>query len=164
VAWADAAAVPVARTAAALQASASLPRRDYAKDADVEVTVVIENGTAASVDIAAQVLAAPQLLLEVRDAAGEVVRTVPPPTPTGDADRRDRCAAAGGRAGRRSRGGEARRAAPLHVAPLAHGDARDRPSEVFSWRDGVLVYEHGEAEALAERLRAALTRARTPSA
>jgi diadenosine tetraphosphate (Ap4A) HIT family hydrolase len=44
----------------------------------------------------------------------------------------------------------------LHVVPLPDGDERDRPSAVFTWKDGVLAYEPGEAEALAARIRAAL--------
>lgn len=34
-------------------------------------------------------------------------------------------------------------------------DERARPAHVFSWSAGVVVYEDGEAAALAERLRAA---------
>jgi hypothetical protein len=62
----------------------ALGKRDFVRDGDVEVTVVVENESDAPVQIAAQVLGSPQLLLEVRDAAGAVVHTVPPPTPTGE--------------------------------------------------------------------------------
>lgn len=40
-----------------------------------------------------------------------------------------------------------------HVVPLFDGGAADRPAEVFTWQGGVLVYEPGEAEALAAELR-----------
>lgn len=43
----------------------------------------------------------------------------------------------------------------VHVLPLA-GDGEDnRPAEVLTWRNGVHVYEPGELEAFAARLRAA---------
>lgn len=40
-----------------------------------------------------------------------------------------------------------------HVVPLFDGGAADRPAEVFTWQSGVLVYDPGEAEALAAELR-----------
>jgi len=43
----------------------------------------------------------------------------------------------------------------VHVVPLADGGESDRPSDVLTWSHGVYVYEEGEAERLAERLRAA---------
>lgn len=43
----------------------------------------------------------------------------------------------------------------LHVVPLAEGGESSRPARVFSWREGVVVYEPDEARALSERLRAA---------
>jgi diadenosine tetraphosphate (Ap4A) HIT family hydrolase len=42
----------------------------------------------------------------------------------------------------------------IHVVPLEDGGEADRPSEVFTWRHGVLVYESTEAQSLAGSLRA----------
>jgi diadenosine tetraphosphate (Ap4A) HIT family hydrolase len=42
-----------------------------------------------------------------------------------------------------------------HVVPVVGDDEACKPSRVFSWQSGVLVYEAGEAEALASELRAA---------
>lgn len=41
----------------------------------------------------------------------------------------------------------------LHVIPLFEADDSARPARVFSWTDGVVVYEDDEAEALAQRIR-----------
>jgi diadenosine tetraphosphate (Ap4A) HIT family hydrolase len=41
----------------------------------------------------------------------------------------------------------------VHVVPLHHGDARDRPANVFTFEGGVLRYRPGDAEALATQLR-----------
>jgi diadenosine tetraphosphate (Ap4A) HIT family hydrolase len=46
----------------------------------------------------------------------------------------------------------------VHVVPLADGGEADRPSEVFTWKNGVLVFEPGEERALADELRAAWPR------
>lgn len=43
----------------------------------------------------------------------------------------------------------------LHVVPLYEGGDSSRPARVFSWSEGVMVYDPGEDHALAERLRAA---------
>ena len=43
----------------------------------------------------------------------------------------------------------------VHVLPLAGGGEEDRPAEVLTWRHGIHVYEAGEFEEWAERLRAA---------
>ncbi|MEZ4295309.1 MAG: HIT domain-containing protein [Polyangiaceae bacterium] len=43
----------------------------------------------------------------------------------------------------------------VHVIPLADGGEMDRPAEVLTWRHGIHVFEAGEEEAFAERLRAA---------
>jgi diadenosine tetraphosphate (Ap4A) HIT family hydrolase len=48
----------------------------------------------------------------------------------------------------------------VHVVPLTDGGEADRPSEVFTWRHGVLVYEPGEAESVGAELRAAWPRQR----
>ena len=42
--------------------------------------------------------------------------------------------------------------AHVHVVPVDETDERARPAAVFSWSSGVLVYEEGEAEALALEL------------
>lgn len=43
----------------------------------------------------------------------------------------------------------------VHVIPLTGGGEEDRPAEVLTWRHGVHIYEDGELEAWAARLRAA---------
>lgn len=43
----------------------------------------------------------------------------------------------------------------LHVVPLQDQDDPDRPSRVLTYDDGVSAYDPGEAEALAQALRAA---------
>src|SRR5262245_25218130 len=59
-----------AQTNGALSATLSVAQRDYAKDADVEVTVTLTNGTSRIVDVAAQALESAVLLVDVRDAVG----------------------------------------------------------------------------------------------
>ena len=73
-----------AQTPGALSASLSLAQRDYAKDADVEVTVTLTNGTPHVVDVPAQALETAVLLLDVRSATGRHVPTIPPPVPRAD--------------------------------------------------------------------------------
>lgn len=46
----------------------------------------------------------------------------------------------------------------VHVIPLADGGAIDRPASVLTWSNGVYVFEPGEMEALASRVRAAWPR------
>jgi diadenosine tetraphosphate (Ap4A) HIT family hydrolase len=46
----------------------------------------------------------------------------------------------------------------LHVIPLFEADDSTRPARVFSWTDGVVVYEDHEAEELANKLRRAWPR------
>jgi histidine triad (HIT) family protein len=43
----------------------------------------------------------------------------------------------------------------IHLLPVYDSDERARPAFVFSWSAGVLVYEDGEAHALAAELRGA---------
>jgi diadenosine tetraphosphate (Ap4A) HIT family hydrolase len=43
----------------------------------------------------------------------------------------------------------------IHVVPLHESGDRARPARVFSWSEGVVVYEEEEAVALAAELRAA---------
>jgi hypothetical protein len=64
-----------------LTASLALARHDYAKDADVEVTVELANSTPNPVTIPAQVLDTAALLLEVSDTKGAKVATTSPPVP-----------------------------------------------------------------------------------
>lgn len=64
-----------------LTASLTLTRHDYAKDADVEVTVELRNSTPNPVTIPAQVLDTAALLLDVTDAKGTHVPTTSPPVP-----------------------------------------------------------------------------------
>jgi diadenosine tetraphosphate (Ap4A) HIT family hydrolase len=45
----------------------------------------------------------------------------------------------------------------VHLVPLHDGGLVDRPASVFSWSEGILVYEPGEDEALVARLRASWT-------
>ena len=73
-----------AQTTGALSATLSLAQRDYAKDADVEVTVTLTNPTSHVVDVAGQALETAVLLLDVRDATGRHMATVPPSVPRGD--------------------------------------------------------------------------------
>jgi hypothetical protein len=73
-----------AQNSGALTATVSLAQRDYSKDADVEVTVALVNGTAHVVDVQAQALGTAVLLLDVRDATGRHLATVPPPVPRAD--------------------------------------------------------------------------------
>jgi hypothetical protein len=73
-----------AQTSGALVATVSLAQRDYTKDADVEVTVTLTNGTSHVVDVAAQSLESAILLLDVRDATGRHMATVSPPVPRPD--------------------------------------------------------------------------------
>lgn len=44
----------------------------------------------------------------------------------------------------------------VHVVPLVGEDEDARPARVFSWTQGVYVYDEGEAEALATEIRGAL--------
>lgn len=64
-----------------LTASLSLTRHDYAKDAEVEVTVELRNSTPNPITIPAQVLDTAALLLDVSDAKGAHVPTTSPPPP-----------------------------------------------------------------------------------
>lgn len=41
----------------------------------------------------------------------------------------------------------------VHVIPIAEHDDRARPARVFSWTEGVVVYDDAEAAALTQRLR-----------
>jgi diadenosine tetraphosphate (Ap4A) HIT family hydrolase len=43
----------------------------------------------------------------------------------------------------------------IHVVPVPESDDRARPARVFSWSEGIYVYEPGEALALVLELRAA---------
>jgi diadenosine tetraphosphate (Ap4A) HIT family hydrolase len=43
----------------------------------------------------------------------------------------------------------------IHVLPIHETDERARPARVFSWSEGVVVYEDAEASSLAAELRAA---------
>ena len=72
-----------AQAGPALTAKVSLAQHDYAKDADVEVTVALTNPTSHVVDVAARAIDSAVLLVDVRDAAGRHVATVPPPVPDG---------------------------------------------------------------------------------
>lgn len=71
---------PVA-TNTMLTVSLALARNDYAKDADVEVTVELANSTTNPVTIPAQVLDTAALLLEVSDSKGTHIATSSPPVP-----------------------------------------------------------------------------------
>jgi len=73
-----------AQTSGGLSATVALAQHDYAKDADVEVTVTLTNGTARVVDVPAQALETAVLLVDVRDATGRHMPTVPPPVPRAD--------------------------------------------------------------------------------
>lgn len=44
----------------------------------------------------------------------------------------------------------------VHVIPVYETDERARPARVFSWSEGVVVYDEAEAQSLSARLRAAL--------
>jgi diadenosine tetraphosphate (Ap4A) HIT family hydrolase len=44
----------------------------------------------------------------------------------------------------------------VHVVPLDDGGDADRPSAVFTWQDGVWVYDQTERDAIASRLRVVL--------
>lgn len=70
---------PLPRLNGTLRAS---PAR-AANDRDVTVSVLIENRTQQQAVFPSVVLESPQLLLEVRDARGQRVETVPPPVPQG---------------------------------------------------------------------------------
>ena len=67
-----------------LTATLTLQKHDYAKDADVEVTVDLANSTPNPIEVPAQVLESPILLLDVSDAAGKHVPTMSPPVPRND--------------------------------------------------------------------------------
>jgi diadenosine tetraphosphate (Ap4A) HIT family hydrolase len=41
----------------------------------------------------------------------------------------------------------------IHVVPVPESDDRARPARVFSWSEGIYVYEGDEATALTQRLR-----------
>jgi diadenosine tetraphosphate (Ap4A) HIT family hydrolase len=43
----------------------------------------------------------------------------------------------------------------IHVIPLYEDDERTRPARVFSWQDGVVIYEDSQAEQLTAELRRA---------
>lgn len=73
-----------AQTAGALSATVTVGQLDNAKDADVEVTVALVNGTSHVVDVPAQALESAVLLVDVRDAMGRHMATVPPPVPRAD--------------------------------------------------------------------------------
>ena len=73
-----------AQSSSALSATVTLARHDYAKDADVEATVALTNGTSHVVDVPAQVLESAVLLVDVRDSAGHRIATIPPPVPRSD--------------------------------------------------------------------------------
>lgn len=73
-----------AQTSGALSASLSLAQRDYAKDADVEVTVTLTNATSHVALVPAQALESAVLLVDVRDVTGRHMPTVPPPVPRAD--------------------------------------------------------------------------------
>jgi hypothetical protein len=73
-----------AQTSGVLSATLSLAQHDYAKDADVEVTVTLTNATGHVVDVPAQVLQTAVLLCDVQDVFGKHVPTVPPPVPRSD--------------------------------------------------------------------------------
>lgn len=45
----------------------------------------------------------------------------------------------------------------IHVCPVFETDERARPARVFSWSEGVVVYEEHEARALAQSLREAFS-------
>lgn len=47
----------------------------------------------------------------------------------------------------------------IHVVPVPESDDRARPARVFSWSEGIHVYDADEAITLTERLRAAWTAA-----
>jgi diadenosine tetraphosphate (Ap4A) HIT family hydrolase len=42
----------------------------------------------------------------------------------------------------------------IHVIPVFERDDRARPARVFSWSEGIVIYEDGEAAALRDTLRA----------
>jgi histidine triad (HIT) family protein len=46
----------------------------------------------------------------------------------------------------------------VHVVPLTDGGEEDKPADVLTWRHGIFVYEAGEMDAWADRLRAAWPR------
>jgi len=73
-----------AQTTGALSATVAVGQLDNAKDADVEVTVTLVNGTSHVVDVPAQLLETAVLLVDVRDAVGRHMATVPPPVPRAD--------------------------------------------------------------------------------
>lgn len=43
----------------------------------------------------------------------------------------------------------------LHVIPLYDGGTGDRPAEVLTWQNGVMMYEEGEAAQISAQIRAA---------
>ena len=43
----------------------------------------------------------------------------------------------------------------IHVVPVMEDDERARPARVFSWSEGVVMYDDGEAKALVASLRTA---------
>lgn len=59
----------------------SAPRN--ARGEDVTVVATLRNNTGQPAIFPAEVLSATQLMLEVRDARGQIVGTVPPPVPAG---------------------------------------------------------------------------------
>ena len=61
-----------------------LTRRDYARDADVEIEVELHNSGSGPVEVPAELLETPVLLLEVHDKKGARLHTVPPPVPKGE--------------------------------------------------------------------------------
>lgn len=54
-----------------------------ASAADITVVATLRNGTGQPAIFPAEVLTATQLMLEVRNARGQIVSTVPPPVPAG---------------------------------------------------------------------------------
>ncbi len=48
-----------------------------------------------------------------------------------------------------------------HVVPLEDGGEADRPAAVFTWQDGVWVYDEGERDEIARQLREAILTARS---
>jgi len=64
-----------------LTARLRLSRPNYASDSEVEVTVDLINTTSNPITLPEQVLQTAVLLLEVKDANGRVIPTVPPSLP-----------------------------------------------------------------------------------
>jgi len=67
-----------------MQVTLTLAANQVAKANDLDVKVVIVNQTSAPVRLNTSWLAAPSLVLKVKDAAGKPVPLGPPPTPQAD--------------------------------------------------------------------------------